>query len=58
MCACEPSFTCSKCRDTPADPRYLWDEPETKEDCYTMGIAPGDRPDFAAALAALGLRRG
>jgi hypothetical protein len=31
MCACEPSFTCSKCRDTSADPRYLLDEPEQPE---------------------------
>ncbi len=27
MCSCEPGFVCSKCRDTPADDRYLDDEP-------------------------------
>jgi hypothetical protein len=31
MCACEPDFTCLRCAGTPADPRYLWDEPEPPE---------------------------
>lgn len=28
MCACEPSFTCSRCRDTRLDPLYLLSDPE------------------------------
>jgi len=28
VCACEPGFTCSRCRDTPFDPLYWTKEPD------------------------------
>jgi hypothetical protein len=44
MCACDSNWTCSKCVDTPADPRYLEDEHEPQED-----VAPFDREREHAA---------
>jgi len=38
VCACDVDFTCSKCLDTPRDPRYLEDEYEQLED-----VVPYDR---------------
>ena len=32
MCACEPGWTCPRCRDTPSDHRYELNEPEVFED--------------------------
>jgi hypothetical protein len=28
VCGCDWNFLCSRCRDTPADPMYLLDEPD------------------------------
>jgi hypothetical protein len=31
MCGCEPGYTCTRCADTPADPRYLDEDPRDDE---------------------------
>jgi hypothetical protein len=38
MCACEPDFTCSRCTDTPADPRYIENEREELEEVIPVDL--------------------
>lgn len=37
MCGCEPGFTCSRCADTPHDPRYEDAEPRDPWQDYPHG---------------------
>ena len=34
MCSCDVGFVCSRCKDTPFDPRYFEDEPEPLTEPY------------------------
>jgi hypothetical protein len=36
VCACEPSFVCAACRDTPRDDRYL-DDQEAERNAFADG---------------------
>jgi len=48
MCGCEPGFTCTRCRDTPDDPRYhalgdVWTDDERAEIFAMMEVESDGR---------------
>lgn len=57
MCACEPGYLCPRCADTPADPRYLDDDPRDDEARARVAFSEGRSAydpapqDFAGAEA-------